>query len=499
MKKILPTLLVTALASACNATQNSDSLNVQLADNAINKVTADVPVKNIIMIVADGMGPAYITAYRNFADDPTTEVIERTVFDDYYVGTASTYPAKISGYITDSAAAATALATGVKTYNDAISVDVNKQPVETVLERAKKLGKKTGVVVTSQINHATPASYLTHNELRRNYNEIADSYVDNGFKADVYLGGGWRYFIRKDRNLVDEFKAAGFQYIDNYQGLATLSSDKPVLGLFGKTGLPWALDDENPHRLATMTKAAIKQLEGSQLQDGQPESNQPQDKNGFFMLIEASQVDWAGHGNDIAAAMHEMDDLAKTFAYLEQYVTDHPDTVVILTADHSTGGLSIGRKTAATNPNIRSGYLWQPEILRTMTLSPETFAKQFDKSDLSIQEMSDLLNFELTQQEFDKLQASKASAASKVEAFHKTAKESRKSKYPPTVYRLIAATLKNIIDVRTNTGWGGISSSSTHTGVDVPVYVIGSEKQRFSGAIDNTDIAKQIFKLLENQ
>ena len=489
MKKILPTLLptllVTALASACNATQSPDNS----ISSTINKVTTDVPVKNIIMVIADGMGPSYITAYRNFADDPTTDVIERTVFDDYYVGTASTYPAKISGYITDSAAAATALATGVKTYNDAISVDVNKQPVETVLERAKKLGKKTGVVVTSQINHATPASYLTHNELRGNYNEIADSYVDNGFKADVYLGGGWRYFIRKDRNLVDEFKAAGFQYIDNYQGLATLSTDKPVLGLFGKTGLPWALDDENPHRLATMTKAAIKQLE----------SSQPQDNHGFFMLIEASQVDWAGHGNDIAAAMHEMDDLAKTFSYLEEYVNEHPDTVVILTADHSTGGLSIGRKTAATNPNIRSGYLWQPEILRTMTLSPEAFAKQFEKNDLSIHEMSDLLSFTLTQQEFDKLQSSKASAASKVEAFHKTAKESRKSKYPPTVYRLIAATLKNIIDVRTNTGWGGISSSSTHTGVDVPVYVIGSEKQRFSGAIDNTDIAKQIFKLLENQ
>lgn len=494
MKKILPTLLptllITALASACNATQN----DVQTIANTAYKTNknsiseAHVPVKNIIMVIADGMGPAYVTAYRNFADDPATEAVERTVFDSYYVGNASTYPNKVSGYITDSAAAATALATGVKTYNDAISVDVNKQPLETVLERAKKLGKKTGVVVTSQINHATPASYLTHNELRGNYNAIADSYIDNGIKADVYLGGGWRYFMRNDRNLVDEFKTAGFQYIDNYQGLATLSADKPVLGLFGKTGLPWALDDHNPHRLSTMTKSAIKQLEGYQSKDNK----------GFFMLIEASQVDWAGHANDIAAAMHEMDDLAKTFAYLEQYVKEHPDTLVVLTADHSTGGLSIGRKTAATNPNIRSGYLWQPEILRTMTISPEQFSKQFEKNDLSIDEISELLSFELTQQEFEQLQTSKANAVSTVETFNKTAKENRKSKYPPKVYRLIAATLKNIIDVRTNTGWGGISSSSTHTGVDVPVYVIGSEKQRFSGAIDNTDIAKQIFKLLEN-
>lgn len=477
MKKLLPTLLISALASACNA-------NNTLNDNEDNINKNKPTINNVIMVVADGMGPAYITAYRNFADDLTTETVDRTVFDRHYVGTSSTYPAKISGYITDSAAAATALATGVKTYNDAISVDVNKQPVKTVLERAKELGKKTGVVVTSQINHATPASYLTHNELRRNYNAIADSYIDNGIKADVYLGGGWRYFIRKDRNLVEEFQQSGFHYVDDYQGLSNLPSDKPLLGLFGKTGLPWALDDTNPHRLSTMTKAAIPLLEN---------------KQGFFMLIEASQVDWAGHGNDIASAMHEMEDLAKTFEFLEQYVQQHPDTLVILTADHSTGGLSIGRKTAATNPKIKSGYLWQPEILRTMTLSTEAFAKKLEVQDLTITEMNDLLNFELTQQEFEQLQASKLNATSIVDKFNKTPKAERTSKYPPMVFRLIAAELKKIIDIRTNTGWGSVSQSATHTGVDVPVYVIGSEKQRFSGSIDNTDIAKGIFKILENK
>ncbi|MDO6446809.1 alkaline phosphatase [Colwellia sp. 1_MG-2023] len=476
MKKLLPTLLITALATACNANNTHKEI-----DNNINK--NQPAINNIIMVVADGMGPAYVTAYRNFADDLTTEGVDRTVFDRHYVGTATTYPASVSGYITDSAAAATALATGVKTYNDAISVDVNKQPVKTVLERAKELGKKTGVVVTSQINHATPASYLSHNEYRRNYNEIADSYLDDGIKADIYLGGGWRYFIRKDRNLVEEFKQSGFHYLDNYQNLSSLPSDKPVLGLFGKTGLPWALDDTNPHRLSAMTKAAISQLENEQ---------------GFFMLVEASQVDWAGHSNDIASAMYEMDDLAKTFEFLEQYVNQHPDTLVILTADHSTGGLSIGRKTYLKAPNVRSDYTWLPEILRSMTLSPEGVAKQFEKNKLTIEQVSDLLNFELTQQEYDRLQTRKSTAAATVDLYYQTPKAERTSKYPPTVYRLIAAELKEIIDIRTNTGWGGISDSATHTGVDVPVYVIGSEKQPFSGVIDNTDIAKGIFKLLEN-
>jgi alkaline phosphatase len=142
--------------------------------------------KNIIMVIADGMGPAYTTAYRLFNDNPNTKIIEPTIFDKTLVGLSSTQPASVSGFVTDSAAAATALSTGVKTYNGAIGLDTDKNSVQTVLEFAKLQGKKTGVVVTSQINHATPASYLTHNESRHNYNDIADSYLDESIKADVY-------------------------------------------------------------------------------------------------------------------------------------------------------------------------------------------------------------------------------------------------------------------------------------------------------------------------
>lgn len=474
MKKPLVSILTVSLITACTTVAAT-------SDKPANSVKADTP-KNIIMVVADGMGPAYTTAYRYFADNPATPEIEKTVFDRHFVGMASTYPAPVSGYITDSAAAATALATGVKTYNDAISVDVNKKPLETVLERAKKLGKKTGVVVTSQVNHATPASYLTHNEFRRNYNEIADSYIDNGIKADIYLGGGWRYFIREDRNLVQEFKDKGFHYIDKYDQLGELPKNTPILGLFGNTGLPWALDDIDNYRLSTMTKSAIKQIENEQ---------------GYFILIEASQVDWGGHANDIAAAMHEMDDLAKTIEFLEQYVKSTPDTLVVLTADHSTGGLSIGRRTGYTDANIKSKYLWQPEILRSMSMSPEAFSKAFIKQDFSNKQMSEMLNFELTDEEFSAITSSKSNGNKVIKQFELTPKADRQSKYPPSLFRLIAKSVREVIDVRTNTGWGGISDSATHTGVDVPVFAFGKGKDNFGGAIDNTDIAKEIFKLLE--
>ena len=158
MKKILSTLLITAAISGC-ATIASDNV----------APSANTGPKNIIMVVGDGMGPAYTTAYRLFKDNPNTKAIEPTVFDNILVGRSSTYPAKISGFVTDSAASATALATGHKSYNGAIGVDVDVKPLETVMEYAKSIGNSTGLVVTSQINHATPASYAAHVKQRKMY------------------------------------------------------------------------------------------------------------------------------------------------------------------------------------------------------------------------------------------------------------------------------------------------------------------------------------------
>jgi len=422
--------------------------------------------KNIIMIVGDGMGPAYTTAYRYFRDDPKTKIIEETVFDRTLVGMSSTYPARVSGYVTDSAAGATALATGHKTYNGAIGITPDKKPVETVLERAKKLGKSIGVVVTSQVNHATPAGYLTHNESRRNYNEIADSYVDKGWKTDVLLGGGWKYFIREDRNLVKELQAQGINYIDRYEQLAKAPTNKPLFGLFADVGLPWALDDINTHRLSLMTKAATKHL---------VEAKNP---NGFFMLIEGSQIDWGGHGNDIIDAMGEMDDLAKTLEYLEEFVKQHPDTLVVITADHSTGGL-----TVAANGK----YEWTPDVLRTIKHSADFISKKLVSENINAQSTKELFNFQLTADELSLLIESKKSP-------HKDASHNLYAdKHASKVQQALLKTIKDIINARTNTGW----TSSGHTAVDVPVFAFGENKEMFYGFQDDTDIAKKIFKLLE--
>jgi alkaline phosphatase len=437
--KQLETFLLSALLSAL------------LSVLSYSALAAKTP-KNIIMVVGDGMGPSYTTAYRIFADDPSTPEVEQTVFDRLLVGMASTHPDMDTGYVTDSAAGATALSSGVKTYNGAIGVDVNKKSVQTVLELAKILGRKTGVAVTSQINHATPASFGAHNESRHNYNEIADSYfdekTDGQFILDVMLGGGWKYFIRDDRNLVEEFKAAGYQYVDKLIQLDTVKTGTPLLGLFADSGMPWALDSTNRLRLPILAKAAIRQLENDR---------------GYFLLIEASQIDWAGHGNDIGSAMAEMHDLAVTLEWLEQYLIKNPDTLMVATADHSTGGLSIG---------ANGDYSWTPNLLKNLKASPAQLGKQLittkDRGALA----TDLLGFELTKEEIASLSAIESDE-----------------------YRTYQSAISKILDNRTNTGW----TTSGHTGVDVQIFAKGIGSERFRGHLDNTQVAQTIFELLREQ
>lgn len=405
--------------------------------------------KNIIMVVGDGMGPAYTSAYRYFHDDWATPEVEGTVFDRLLVGMASTYPDRVSGYVTDSAAGATALSTGSKSYNGAVAVDTDKKPLLTVLEWAKQQGLKTGIAVTSQINHATPAGYAAHNVSRYNYDQIADSYFDQKtagkFTLDVMLGGGWKYFIRPDRNLVEEFKQAGYQYIDNMDALANLEMDRPVLGLFADKGLPWALDSKDHQRLPILTQAAVKQLENDK---------------GYFLLVEASQVDWAGHTNDVGSAMAEMHDLALTVNWLENYVKTHPDTLVVLTADHSTGGLTIGTD---------DDYRWDSKWLKNLKVSPQSIAEQLMSSDDKIPLANELFGFELSEEEQTLIAAIDTSDI-----------------------EIAYQTVKTLLDLRSGTGWTTLG----HTGVDVPVFATGPGSELFNGKLDNTQIADNIFELL---
>ncbi|MCG9695615.1 alkaline phosphatase [Shewanella sp. Isolate11] len=396
--------------------------------------------KNIVIMVGDGMGPAYTSAYRYYQDNPDTQEIEQTVFDRLLVGNASTYPATISGTVTDSAAAATALATGIKSYNGAISVDVNKHPIATIMELAKKRGLSTGVAVTSQINHATPAAFLSHNESRRNYDELAQSYLNTD--ADVLLGGGQKYFPAP---LIKQFEAKGYQYLSDFSQLDSLTQPK-VIGLFADIQLPWAINEPEANRLSKMTQKALELLS--------------QNDKGFVLLVEGSLIDWAGHDNDIASAMAEMNEFANALEVVEQYIRSHNDTLMVVTADHNTGGLSIGSNDQ---------YRWDGQVLRSIKNSPEVIAKDA----IAIDDWQALIASRLGSQLSPEEQQLLATARMQGQ-------------------KVLHQTLKQVIDTRSNTGW----TTHGHTGVDVQVFASGPASTLFYGHQDNTDIANKLISLL---
>lgn len=418
---------------------------------------AEQPV-NIIYLVGDGMGAPYITAYRYFSHNETPIPVERTLFDEWLMGTAQTYPHDDT-YVTDSAAAATSLAAGVKTYNGAIGVDVNKQPVETVLERAKHSGYTTAMVVTSSVTHATPASFAAHVNTRQAAEQIADQYIDQKidgkFKVDLLMGGGNKYFARKDRNLIKELKKGGYSYVNSFKKLDKLRK-LPAVGLFAEDGLPHALGSSEPLRLSKMVNKSLQLLEGPKP---------------FFMLIEASQIDWCGHANDIACAMGEMADLHATLGSIKTFVEQNPNTVFVMTADHSTGGLSIG---------ANDEYIWRTPMIHRVKKTAEPIAKEMIAAKNNW-EKSWLENTGITL-----LDSERTELAKLVEAGQKDYNATRTT---------LERTLLKAISRATATGW----TTYGHTGEDVLVFATGKHTDLFKGNLNNIDIANQLFTLLPRQ
>ena len=448
-KKFLPITLVSALAFGSLSWSGADRVSAKGNPNK------EPEIKNVIFLIGDGMGVSYTSAYRYLKDNPGTKVAERTEFDKYLVGQQMTYPEDSAQNITDSASAATAMSAGVKTYNAAIAVDNDKSEVKTVLEAAKEKGKATGLVATSEITHATPASFGAHDENRKNMNSIADDYynelIKGKHKIDVLLGGGKSNFVRPDVNLAKAFEKDGYSYVTDKNQMLK-DKNEQVLGLFASEGLPKMIDrpSETPS-LADMTSSAIQRLN--------------KDKDGFFLMVEGSQVDWAGHDKDIVGAMSEMEDFEKAYKAAMEFAKKDKHTLVVATADHSTGGFSIGAKGI---------YNWYGEPIKAAKRTPDFMADAIVKGADVEKTLKQYINqnvVKLTDGEI------------------KTVTEAAKSKNVTNVDNAIEA----IFDNRTNTAW----TTGGHTGEDVPVYAYGPYKERFAGQVDNTDQAKIIFDLLK--
>lgn len=272
--------------------------------------------KNVIMLIGDGMGVAHVFA------GLTANGGHLFLENFKQVGFSKTQSS--NNYITDSAAGGTALSSGYKTYNGAIGVNPDTIPQKTVLEMAEAKGLATGLVSTSAITHATPASYIAHQGSRGSYEDIAADFLKTDI--NVFIGGGYKHFAeRKDkRDLTKELQAKGYQVLRNMDDIYKVKSGK----LAGLTA-----DEHNdvyPKRkmdLPLSTQTALNIL--------------AQNKKGFFIMIEGSQIDWGAHQNNTVYVVNEMLDFDRTVGKALEFASKDGETLIIVTADHETGGMAL--------------------------------------------------------------------------------------------------------------------------------------------------------------
>lgn len=278
--------------------------------------------RNVIFLIGDGMGLPQITGAMYMNNN--TSVFERFKNIGFHKSNAS------DNLVTDSAAGTTAFASGVKTYNGAIGVNARKESVPTLLEMAEKKQMATGLVASSSITHATPAAFIAHVNGREEMEAIAADFLDT--PVDLFIGGGMDYFSRRktdERDLVAELTAKGYNitnFINQDIQQLDITTDKNI-GYFTANGEPLPITQGRDYLLPATTKAI------DFLDERSP--------NGFFLMIEGSQIDWGGHANDANYVVKEMHEFEKIVAAALDFASRDQSTLIIVTGDHETGGFAV--------------------------------------------------------------------------------------------------------------------------------------------------------------
>lgn len=284
-------------------------------------------VRNVILLIGDGMGVSQIYA------GMTANKGNLSITESSHIGFIKTN--SFDNYTTDSAAGGTAIAAGVKTRNGMIGMGPDSVSVPSILEIADQHGMSTGLVSTSAITHATPASFIAHQVSRYMYEEIALDFMETDI--DVIIGGGRSHFTnRKDgRDLLFELSDKGYNVYDDPATIAEVEADKIAVFTADIHNPPYS--EGRGDMLPLSTAKAIWVL------DKNPE--------GFFLMVEGSQIDWGGHDNDIDYVVSELLDFDRAVKEAVEFAKEDGNTLVIVTADHECGGLSL------LNGNIKTGDL----------------------------------------------------------------------------------------------------------------------------------------------
>ncbi len=314
------------------------------------------------MIIGDGMGPEQVGLLLTYAKQaPNSVIVEgQTAFDKIMaqggsMGFSMTHAKNV--LVVDSAASGSQLATGQFSGSEMIGLDANGDPAVTVLERAKAAGKSTGLISDTRVTHATPAAFAAHQAHRKMENEIAVEMLATG--PDVMLGGGLRYWIpkeandkasavrkeleemtegsvrikskRKDNeNLLAQAKDKGYSLAFNKKQMD--ASSGKLLGLFSYSAMPDGIRVSNSLSDPERNMPTLKEMSAKAI------DVLSQNDNGFFLMVEAGLIDWAAHYNDAGGMLHELMRINETISYALDWAKDRDDTLIIVTADHTTGG-----------------------------------------------------------------------------------------------------------------------------------------------------------------
>ena len=391
MKKFLTLILTAKVLFGCNTSSNNDEniLNTEqlvIASETTIKgqrlsLIADQPIKNVIFMIGDGTGIAQLysgqlqevgpNGYLHAQRLPITGIVKTHAEDDL---------------ITDSASGATAYSCGIKTKNGVIAQDSDGNECVTLLELSQKAGMKTGLIATSGVTHATPASFATHIDSRNKYSQIAEQLVES--EVDVILGGGLEYFLPLDSagssradqlNLISNFEERGYSIVLNRQAMIEEDSDR-IVGFFSPGGLP---SKNRIPSLSEMTSKAVENLSSKE--------------NGFFLLIEGSQIDWGGHANNTPYVLREVKDFDDAIGVVLNFAEQNPGTLVIVTADHETGGMTINgvnrENTVVDIAWTSTGHTGTPIPLMAYGPHAVEFSGWWDNTDIG-KKVADLLGFE---------------------------------------------------------------------------------------------------------
>jgi alkaline phosphatase len=322
---------------------------------------------------------------------------------------------------------------GIRARNGAIAVDPKGKPVPTCLEDARDAGRRTGLVTTTRITHATPASFAAHVVNRGMEAMIAIQYVRES-EVDLLFGGGARFFPPK---LLEEARDEGYSVIRTPDELAKLPDDTSrVLGLFAESHVPYVLDRDAPGEETAPTLVAMTEKALALLGKGE---------KGFFLMIEGGRIDHAGHGNDAPSVLAEMREFDATVGAALAYQAKHPDTLVVVTADHETGGLSIGYASGV--PLLPANYLAMAKTERTVLAELQAAGEQKTVE-------ADVIGV------------------------------GRKGFYPPYSY------WPNSVALERSARFGMSFGTQGHTTTPVTVAAVGPGHERFAGMHHNSHVGK---------